>query len=233
MLGRSMETDSKDTALPRAYATKRDLAQLNRLLSALIGLPCWHIGFYNGQAFQLQIGDKVEAEPDDPLSADVLRDLLLGSWGVSFWDVDVIGYRPGNGGDISETFPVRSRAEIDASLFECAVVDMTAYWPTLALSIVFESGVGLYALPDEGGRNFWDILMPDKTMIKVVQPRTWIRKSVHGDVADGAGSPTGDGNQAIRRSATEAGLNEAGAFALGAAVVARLEADTDAEPRAD
>lgn len=226
ILGASMETDSKGNVLPQVHTSERDLAELNRILGGLVGLPCWHIGFYGGQAFQLQIGDKVEPEPvDDPPRTQEVKDLLLGSWGVSFWDVGVIGYRQEDGRDVRESFPVRSREEIDTSLFECVIVGANAYWPELALSIAFESGVDLYALPDEDGRDFWDVLMPDETMIKVMQPHTWMRKSVYSEAENGTGSPSGDGNQVIRRAAVEADLNEAGTFALGAAVVARLEAD--------
>lgn len=143
---------------------------------------------------------------------------------MSFWDVGAIGYRQEDDRDVSAGFPVRSSDEIDTSLFECAVVGAKAYWPELALSIAFESGVGLYALPDEDGRNFWDILMPDETMIKVT-PRTWTRRVVYSSETYDEEALTGETSRAIRRAAVAAELNEAGTFALGAAVIARLEAD--------
>ncbi len=94
------------------------------------------------------------------------------------------------------------------------------YWPELALSIAFESGVGLHALPDKDGRDFWDLFMPDGTMVKVLPPRTWIRKSVYSAHERGPEGLSEETSQAIRLAALERELNT---FALGAAVVAELE----------
>lgn len=222
-MGNSRSSDTSE--FRRVHTVESDLGKLNRLLAGMIGERCWHVGFYDGQPFQLQIGEKVTELPEPPRSGaeGFCADLVLGSWGIALWDVGVIGF------DFDEEtgrpfgIPLRSRETSDMSLFECNVERVIVHWPSLDLEIRFETGVGLLAIPSDGGRDYWDVFLPDETMIKAQRGPSWIHKSSFSSDEDETRPITKTSNRAIRSAAIEAGLNEWGTFVVGVRVIGGVE----------